>query len=143
MGEGCLVNEGQKRENRGEKEVLSVANYPNYFPGYQQQYMQQPYQGNYQQQPAQMNGRMVTSREEALGVPVDFNAPVILPDLAHGVVYVKIFNQQTGAADFIEYRRADPQHMQNPTAVLEERVSRLESAVRGMMSKEKEGDTNV
>lgn len=131
------------QENEGEKEVLNVANYPNYYPGYQQPYMQQQYQSNYQQPAPQMNGRMVTSREEALGVPVDFNAPVILPDLAHGVVYVKIFNQQTGAADFIEYRRAEQAHKQNATAVLEERVSRLESAVRGMLNKEKEADKDV
>jgi GTPase Era involved in 16S rRNA processing len=78
--------------------------------------------------------------EEALGVPADFQAPVVMPDLAHGVVYVKILNQQTGAADFLEYRRTEPQQAPNPVSLLEERVNRLESAVRGMMNKEAGND---
>lgn len=58
-----------------------------------------------QAQPAGLAGRMVTSREEALGVPVDFSGqPMLFPDLAHGVVYVKVFNAGTGASDFREYR---------------------------------------
>lgn len=74
----------------------------------QPQMMQQPVQ---QVQPTQLSaanalqGRMVTSREEALGVPVDFSGqPMLFPDLAHGVVYVKQFNPGTGASDFREFR---------------------------------------
>lgn len=56
-------------------------------------------------QPAGLTGRMVTSREEALGVPVDFSGqPMVFPDLAHGAIYVKVFNAGTGASDFREYR---------------------------------------
>lgn len=122
-----------------------MANYPNYYPQ-QLPWTQQNWYGQQvqqMQQPQQLTGRMVTSREEALGVPADFQAPVVMPDLAHGVVYVKVLNQQTGAADFLEYRRAEPQQAQNPVSMLEERVNRLESAVRGMMSKEKEAGDNV
>ena len=116
-----------------------MANYPNYFPQ-QMQWPQQNWYGQQMQQTQQLMGRMVTSREEALGVPADFQAPVVMPDLAHGVVYVKILNQQTGAADFLEYRRAETQQAPNPVSMLEERVNRLESAVRGMMNKEASSD---
>lgn len=49
--------------------------------------------------------RPVASKEEALGVPVDFmGAPMFFPDLAHNVVYMKRFNTTTGAADIYEFR---------------------------------------
>lgn len=58
--------------------------------------------GNYAVQP-------VTSREEALAVIADpMSAGVLLPDLAHGVIYVKRFNPNTGASDFGEFLLAHP-----------------------------------
>ena len=46
----------------------------------------------------------VTSREEAVAVIADpLSAGVLLPDLAHGVIYVKRFNPNTGASDFGEF----------------------------------------
>ena len=46
----------------------------------------------------------VTSREEALAVIADpMSAGVLLPDLSHGVIYVKRFNPNTGASDFGEF----------------------------------------
>ena len=49
--------------------------------------------------------RPVASKEEALGVPVDFmGQPMFFPDLAHNVVYMKRFNTTTGAADIYEFR---------------------------------------
>lgn len=45
-------------------------------------------QGNVNTQPA-FFCRPVASREEALGVPVDFmGAPMFFPDLAHNVIYM-------------------------------------------------------
>ena len=42
--------------------------------------------------------RPVASKEEALGVPVDFmGAPMFFPDLAHSVVYMKRFNTNSGS----------------------------------------------
>lgn len=42
---------------------------------------------------ASIQGRMVTSKEEALGVPVDFSgAPILLADLSHNAIFVKKFN---------------------------------------------------
>lgn len=52
----------------------------------------------------------VSSREEALAVIADpLSAGVLLPDLAHNVVYVKRFNQNTGASDFGEFALVQPQ----------------------------------
>lgn len=92
----------------------------------QQPYFQQMYQPQQipQIQPAQMpvsqnpglQGRMVTSREEALGVPVDFSgAPMIFPDMAHGVIFVKQFNPGTGSADLREFRVAETRVPDAPT----------------------------
>lgn len=80
-----------------------------------------PYQ-SYQYQPVQpqqpvYQSRPVTSREEALGQQVDFfSAGTLMPDLAHGVVYLKRFNQQTGASDLFEFRavQSDAQEKPNP-----------------------------
>ena len=88
--------------------------------GYQG-YFQQPYQTQafqqyqqYQQpQPQQqvtLSGRPVTSREEAAGMPMDFTAGAMyMPDLAHGVIYAKIFNANTGEAPLLEFRVAKPE----------------------------------
>ena len=86
------------------------------FPPYQMPQTYQPpmYQAAYQQpayQPAQqaqsgLSGRMVTSREEALGVPVDFmGGLMIFPDVSHGAIYTKLFNSQTGQIDALKTRR--------------------------------------
>ena len=49
----------------------------------------------------------VTTKEEALAVIADpFLAGVLMPDMAHGMIYLKRFNTQTGASDFIEFRAA-------------------------------------
>lgn len=95
-----------------------MANFPAYpMTGYQPTMYQPAYQPAYQQpacQPAQqppqsgLSGRMVTSREEALGVPVDFmGGLMVFPDVGHRAIYTKLFNGQTGQTDFAEYRRID------------------------------------
>ena len=48
--------------------------------------------------------RPVTSREEALAVQADYFSPgTLMPDLGHGVVYMKRFNSNTGASDMFEF----------------------------------------
>ena len=87
--------------------------FPTYIPYQQNPGYYQP-QATYQPPvtyqppaPAQTAGyicRPVTSREEALGVQVDFFGPgTVMPDLGHGVIYLKRFNQQTGGCDLISY----------------------------------------
>lgn len=103
--------------------------YGNYMPNYYQpmqgyQQMNQPVQVNQQTQPTQPTGaqtnffcRPVASKEEALGVPVDFmGSPMFFPDLAHNVVYMKRFNTTTGAADVFEFHGQQAQEQPSSTA---------------------------
>ena len=54
--------------------------------------------------------RPVTSREEALAMAPEYFGPgTIMPDLAHGVIYLKRFNQNTGASDFFEFVARAPE----------------------------------
>ena len=53
--------------------------------------------------------RPVTSREEAVAAQVDFFGPgTLMPDLSHGVVYLKRFNGQSGASDFFTFTVEQP-----------------------------------
>lgn len=70
-----------------------------------------------QSAPAPQSGQMagnfavqpVTSREEALAVIADpMSSGVLLPDLSHGVIYLKRFNPNTGASDFGEFAFVPP-----------------------------------
>lgn len=48
----------------------------------------------------------VTSREEAVATRVEaFGPPVIMPDLGHGMIYYKRFNEQTALADFEAFQK--------------------------------------
>lgn len=107
---------------------------PVYYGPYQPQ---QPYQYQdqlnqlrgmqYQPQPVQttqspyMNGQPfsqggficcpVTSREEAVAFRVEaFGPAVIMPDLGHGMIYFKRFNDKTATADFSEFQYCTPQN---------------------------------
>ena len=53
--------------------------------------------------------RPVTSRLEAEAVQVDFLGPgTVLPDLSHGAIYLKRFNPNTGASDFLVFNLETP-----------------------------------
>lgn len=95
-----------------------MANYPPYPYGYQPMQMPQiPQQMPMPQMTPQMpqNGQMsggglspmsrpVSSREEAQATAADFSgAMMVFPDVAHGRVYLKRRNMQTGSADFMEF----------------------------------------
>lgn len=92
-----------------------MANYPPYlYGGYQPMQMPQmtmPQIAPQIPQNGQMSGgglspmsRPVSSREEAQACAADFSgALMIFPDLAHSRVYLKRWNMQTGAADFVEF----------------------------------------
>lgn len=80
---------------------------PNYGYNPQQTYFpqQMPQQTMQQQMPQAFACHPVGSREEAIAAQTDyFSAGLIMPDLSHGMVYLKRFNQQTGASDFFEFR---------------------------------------
>lgn len=79
-----------------------MANYPYYYPG-QQQIM--PMQQQQQQQPLHVV-RPVSSPEEARAMPTDYSAAMtIMPDLAHGAIYTKQLDYNTGGAIMTMYQR--------------------------------------
>ena len=90
------------------------------YPQYYQQPAQQPQQqfyGGYQRPMQQVQQappgyvcKPVTSREEAVATSTDyFSLGVVMPDLGHGMIYLKRFNQQTGSSDFFEFQRYIPE----------------------------------
>lgn len=90
------------------------------YPSYNPYQPYNPYQHvGYQQQTApqpqsSFSCRPVTSREEALAMQTDFLSPgTVMPDLSHGVIYLKRFNPSTGSADFHEFV-ARPQQDNEP-----------------------------
>lgn len=109
-------------------------NYPAYSP-YQQMPMQyqQPMQQMPQTPQTGYSARPVTSREEALGAQVDFFGPgMLMPDLAHGIVYLKRFNPNTGSSDLFEFRAVQPEAQETPDSglnELKEVVQRLQEDV--------------
>ena len=132
-----------------------MANYPqyNYQPQQMGTYGQQMMQPVYQQpmyQPMQavqeqpLVCRMVTSADEARGVPVDFSGrPMTFLNLPKGTIYVKAFNPGTGAADFAEFRRVETQEPEPqqageafaPMSVvkqLEETVTKLQEDLKAL-----------
>lgn len=87
-------------------------------PGYPQQPPQPSAQAPQAMQGLSPASRLVTSREEAMGVAADFSgAPMVFPDIANGRVFIKRWNFQTGAADFLEYAPVlRPEQQQSGTA---------------------------
>lgn len=74
---------------------------------------QQPQQPSMQTQQNGYTCRPVTSREEAVAVQTDYFSPgTIMPDLGHGMVYIKRFNQNTGSSDFLSFRYEQDQPLQ-------------------------------
>lgn len=141
-----------------------MANYPVYGiqQGYQPMYQQPMYQQQIQpaQQPQQNAGmvcRPVISREEALGTPVDFmGGTTIMPNLSDKrIIYAKVFNAQTGHADFGEFHRVTGQEpkgetpqayaMESDVQALREQVKELGEKLAAMQArrrpkKEETGD---
>ncbi len=91
-----------------------MANFPPYnpyqqmMPGAQQMMTQMPQQmmpaPQMQQGGLSPMSRPVSGKEEAMAAAADFSGAMMLfPDIAHGRVYLKRWNMQTGAADFLEF----------------------------------------
>ena len=111
-------------------------------------FLQQPPTQPQMQQSAPGSGqpgffcRPVASREEALGVPVDFmGAPMFFPDLSRGLIYMKRFNPSSGSADVYEFRvqeRSDPPQQAAPTMISLEEINNMKDAI-DILKKEVEG----
>lgn len=70
-----------------------------------QTYMPQQQTAQPQQMTQAFTCHPVTSREEAVAAQTDyFSAGLVMPDLGHGCIYLKRFNQNTGTSDISEYR---------------------------------------
>lgn len=91
---------------------------PGYSFGYNQGYQTPVYPSVPQpQQPTQQISQQpsfvccpVTSREEAVAYRVEaFGPAVVMPDLGHGMIYLKRFNEKTALADFGEFRYVQPE----------------------------------
>lgn len=99
---------------------------PGYGQGYNQGYQPQAYPSVPQPQPQpQQIGQQpsfvccpVTSREEAVAYRVEaFGPAVVMPDLGHGMIYFKRFNEKTALADFGEFRYVQQeQEVEKPAA---------------------------
>lgn len=101
--------------------AYNTYNYQPYTSGYNTINPMQPMQQPQPMQQAQTGGfvcRPVTCREEAVAAQVDFfSAGLVMPDLARGVIYVKRFNQNTGASDFGEFKYVAPQVQPEAAAI--------------------------
>lgn len=102
-------------------------------------YGQNPYQynnGRTYNQPS-LSGRMVTSKEEALGVPADFaSGCTFMPDLSHGRIFAKIFNPHTGEAPMKEFRLVEAEAeqqfaTQQDVNQLRTKLEELEALMKG------------
>lgn len=86
------------------------------FPYHPTNYMPQTQNPPQSQQAAPQQGfsvRPVASREEAMAVQTDFFGPgILMPCLGQGVIFLKRFNQNTGASDLLEFVYAPPQPKQ-------------------------------
>lgn len=114
-----------------------------YFPPYQQPAypaLQAPVYNTYQQQTQPEQGvlaRLVTSREEALAAPVDFmGRPTLSLDMAHGMIYLKVFNSSTGSADFTDFGKiAAPDSAKQPVYAPMTAVEELKAEIEKLKQK--------
>lgn len=54
--------------------------------------------------------RPVASREEAVAAQTEFlGLGTLMPDLAHGVIYLKRFNQTNGTSELFGFRLSEPE----------------------------------
>lgn len=100
-----------------------------YMPGsynYQPQIPQMPQQAGFACRP-------VTSREEAQAAQIDFFSPgSIMPDLGHGVIYLKRFNQNTGGSDLFTFALQQDQPKTEPVYAPADEVKELRRMVEDL-----------
>ncbi len=117
-----------------------MPNMAQYNGGYQQnfppsqQYMPQVGQQPMAQQPKMAdsyNCVPVSSKEEALAVRAElFSMGTIMPDLAHGMMYLKRFNQKTGSPEFYEFAYNPPEPTEMPQAKAPQSAANVEYVPR-------------
>lgn len=125
-----------------------MAYYPPSFGGYQPPQMPVMPQGNNYPPMTQNTAtgqqgftvRPVASREEAMAIQTDFFGPgILMPCLGQGTIWLKRFNQNTGASDLLEFIYAPPQPPRQESEFvsmdlfrqLADKVNALEKGVTG------------
>lgn len=88
--------------------------------------------------------RPVTSREEAVATQVDFfGSGTVMPDLSHGIIYLKRFNQQTGGSDFYEFVYQPHKEPEQPKYATLDDLEQLRKDVESLKGKKvKKNDTD-
>ena len=118
-------------------------NYPNY--GFSPTYLPQNFQNSPQMPPQTAQGgtsspsgfscRPVTSKLEAEAVQVDFLGPgTIMPDLGHGVIYLKRFNPNTGSSDFLSFsfdqnQTVEQENSESEISVIKKEINALREEI--------------
>lgn len=84
-------------------------------------------------QPGMILGRMVTSREEAVAIPADFQGnPIVMPDFPHGKIYVKFFDMNTGTASVVEFTAPQPAKQATPKYATMDDVAQLREEIAAL-----------
>lgn len=85
--------------------------------------------------------RPVTSKEEAMAVQVDFFGPgTVMPDIGHGVIYLKRFNSNTGSCDIFEFVAQAPKEAEPIQYATKEDIALLRGEIDKLKEKRLETD---
>lgn len=79
--------------------------------------------------------RPVTNREEAVAAQIDFLGPgTLMPDFNHGIIYLKRFNQNTGACDFLVFalQQAEDKQPETQEYATKADVQEVRGVVQGL-----------
>lgn len=83
--------------------------------------------------------RPVTSKEEAMAVQVDFFGPgTVMPDIGHGVIYLKRFNSNTGSCDIFEFVAQVPKEAEPVQYATKDDIALLRSEIDKLKEKKVE-----
>lgn len=85
--------------------------------------------------------RPVTSKEEAMAVQVDFFGPgTVMPDIGHGVIYLKRFNSNTGSCDIFEFVAQVPKEAEQIQYATKEDIALLRTEIDRLKEKKVDAD---
>lgn len=119
----------------------SCGAYPNSFPAPYAPAQTAPMQSIPQQPGNGFACRPVTSKEEAMAVQVDFFGPgTVMPDIGHGVIYLKRFNSNTGSCDIFEFVAQMPKEAESIQYATKEDIALLRGEIDKLKEKRVDAD---
>ena len=101
-----------------------------------QQSMQPAPQG---MQTGELQGRVVTCKEEAVAAQVMPGAPYFFLDLSHGRAYVKRVDPQTGAADFLDLAVVRPEAVAQPQYATVDMINEIRAELDKLRAEAQKG----